>query len=207
MTSIRAILFDIGGVLLRTDDRGPRTALAARFGLDYAGIDQLVWGSPISVAAEEGRAQTAEVWEHVRPPFKLSPDELLEIEQQFWAGDRLDRELFARLRSFRPAYKTGLLSNAWPRNVLSLFYERYGLDRDYVESSFDVAVSSAAAGVRKPDNRIFKHTADLLGLPGEQIIFVDDFVHNVEGARKAGWQAIHFQNREQALAELEQALR
>ncbi len=206
MKSIRAILFDIGGVLLRTEDRGPRAALAARFGLDYAGIDQVVWGSPISVAAEEGRAEPADVWEHVRQTLNLSPAEILEFETQFWAGDCLDRELFARLRSFRPQYITGLLSNAWPRNVLALFYERYGMDREYVESSFDVAVSSAAAGVRKPDARIFAHTAALLGLPGEQIVFVDDFLHNVEGARQAGWQAVHFKNREQALAELQALL-
>lgn len=79
MTSIRAILFDIGGVLLRTEDRTPRNALAARFGLDYAGVDQLVWGSPISVAAEEGRAEPADVWEHVRQTLNLSPVEILEF--------------------------------------------------------------------------------------------------------------------------------
>ena len=206
MTSIQAIIFDIGGVLLRTEDRGPRAALAARFGLDTTGIDQLVWGSPISVAAEEGRAEPADVWEHVRQTLNLSPTEIVEFETQFWAGDRMDRELFARLRSFRPHFKTGLLSNAWPKNLLALFYERYGLDRDYVESSFDVAVSSAAAGVRKPDARIFQHTAALLGLPGQQIVFVDDFLHNVEGAQQAGWQAVHFKNREQALAELQNLL-
>jgi epoxide hydrolase-like predicted phosphatase len=206
MTSIQAIIFDIGGVLLRTEDRGPRAALAARFGLDTTGIDQLVWGSPISVAAEEGRAEPADVWEHVRQTLNLSPTEIVEFETQFWAGDRMDRELFARLRSFRPQFKTGLLSNAWPKNVLALFYERYGLDRDYVESSFDVVVSSAAAGVRKPDARIFAHTAALLGLPGQKIVFVDDFLHNVEGARQAGWQAVHFKDREQALAELQALL-
>lgn len=206
MKSIQAIIFDIGGVLLRTEDRTPRTALGARFGLDTTGIDQLVWGSPISVAAEEGRAEPTDVWEHVRQTLNLSPVEILEFETQFWAGDRLDRELFDCLRSFRPQYKTGLLSNAWPKNVLPMFYERYGLERDYVESSFDVVVSSAAAGVRKPDARIFAHTAALLGLPGEQIIFVDDFPHNVEGAKRAGWQAVHFKNREQVLAELQDLL-
>lgn len=207
MSTIRAILFDIGGVLLRTEDRGPRAALAARFGLDYEGIDRLVWGSPVSLAAEEGRAEPADVWEAVRQTLNLTAEEIVEFEKQFFGGDRVDHALLDRIRAYRSTYKTGLLSNAWPKNVLALFYERYGLQREWVESCFDLAVSSAAAGVRKPDRRIFEYTAARVGVAPHEIVFVDDFQHNVDGARKAGWQAVHFKTRDQALAELEALLR
>jgi glucose-1-phosphatase len=206
MSIIHAILFDIGGVILRTEDRAPRAALAARFGLDYAGIDQLVFGSPAALAAEEGRAEPADVWESVRQSLHLTTAQVIDFEKQFFAGDQVDLVLLERIRAYRAFYKTGLLSNAWPKNVLALIYERYRLDKEWVESCFDLAVSSAAAGVRKPDRRIFDYTAAQLSVDPRQIIFVDDFPHNVAGARQAGWQAVHFQSRDQALAEVDALL-
>ncbi len=51
---ISAIIWDLGGVIVRTEDTGPREALAARFGLDREAIDQLVFGG------EMGRPRSLE---------------------------------------------------------------------------------------------------------------------------------------------------
>jgi FMN phosphatase YigB (HAD superfamily) len=45
-----------------------------------------------------------------------------------------------------------------------------------------------------------------LGVAPGEAVFVDDFAHNVEGARLAGLHAIHFRSTDQARAELEQLL-
>ena len=57
--TIQAVIFDIGGVLVRTDDPEPRRNLARRYGLDRNGIEKLVFGSPISQAVEIGQAKEA----------------------------------------------------------------------------------------------------------------------------------------------------
>jgi 2-haloacid dehalogenase len=44
----------------------------------------------------------------------------------------------------------------------------------------------------KPDLAIYRHHADAFGLEPAATVFIDDSPHNVEGARKAGWQAVHF---------------
>ena len=55
---------------------------------------------------------------------------------------------------------------------------------------FDTIVDASLTGVMKPDPRAFRGGADALGVPAEQIVFLDDMPWNVEGARQAGMTAI-----------------
>jgi putative hydrolase of the HAD superfamily len=55
---------------------------------------------------------------------------------------------------------------------------------------FDVIVDASLTGVMKPDPRAFRSGADALGVPAEQIVFLDDMPWNTEGARQAGMTAI-----------------
>jgi putative hydrolase of the HAD superfamily len=55
---------------------------------------------------------------------------------------------------------------------------------------FDVIVDASLTGVMKPDPRAFRGGAEALGLPAEQIVFLDDMPWNVEGARQAGMTAV-----------------
>lgn len=55
---------------------------------------------------------------------------------------------------------------------------------------FDAIVDSSEVGMRKPEARIYLHTATVLGLSPEECVFVDDFAHNVEGASATGMHAV-----------------
>ena len=55
---------------------------------------------------------------------------------------------------------------------------------------FDVIVDASLTGVMKPDPRAFRSGAEALGLPAEQIVFLDDMPWNTEGARQAGMTAV-----------------
>jgi 2-haloacid dehalogenase len=54
----------------------------------------------------------------------------------------------------------------------------------------------------KPDVAIYEMHADSFGLDPATSIFIDDTVVNVEGARKAGWQAVHFTGADKLRADL-----
>jgi putative hydrolase of the HAD superfamily len=71
-----------------------------------------------------------------------------------------------------------------------------------VDEIFETVVDSGFVGVRKPEARIYELTLDRLGLPAEACLFVDDLLPNIEGARAAGMNAVHFQDNEQAIAEI-----
>jgi putative hydrolase of the HAD superfamily len=75
-----------------------------------------------------------------------------------------------------------------------------------VDEIFETIVDSAFVGARKPEPRIYELTVERLGLPAGACLLVDDLAVNCEGARDAGLQAVHFQDNEQAIAEIRAAL-
>jgi FMN phosphatase YigB (HAD superfamily) len=54
----------------------------------------------------------------------------------------------------------------------------------------------------KPDPRIYQRSLANLGVAPENAIFIDDFMHNVEGARRVGIHAIHFKDPVQVRTQL-----
>src|SRR5262245_49683828 len=111
---IQAVIFDIGGVLIRTEDPSPRRRWEARLGLPERGLSAAVFDSDVALCAAVGQATDEDVWRHVGERFALTAQELGRLEIDFWAGDRLDVELNQFLADLRPRFKTGLLSNTWP---------------------------------------------------------------------------------------------
>ncbi|HEX2096703.1 MAG TPA: HAD family phosphatase [Solirubrobacterales bacterium] len=75
-----------------------------------------------------------------------------------------------------------------------------------VDEIFEIVVDSAFVGCRKPESRIYAITLERLGLPGDACLFVDDVKVNCEGAERAGIAAVHFQDNEQAIAEIRSLL-
>ncbi len=197
---IKAVIFDLGGVLVRTEDRGPRMQLAARLGKTYAELGMLVFDSGSSQQAQLGEITSAQHWEQVRKVLNISPTELLEVRGKFWEGDSLDGNLVDYLRGLRPRYKTALLSNAWDDL-------RQYIEEDWqIEDAFDQMIISAEVGLAKPDARIYQLAISKVGVDPAEAVFVDDFPENVIGAREVGLQAIHFIDPDQALADLQQLL-
>ena len=92
--------------------------------------------------------------------------------------------MYDLLRAVRQAgYRTCLLSNSWGD-------DRY-YPREMVPELFDAWVISAEVRMRKPEERIFRHAAELLGLAPEQCVFIDDIEANVEAAAAIGMVGIH----------------
>jgi HAD superfamily hydrolase (TIGR01509 family) len=199
---IEAVLFDIGGVIIRTEDPGPRERLARRFGLDRAGIDRLVFGSPAAQAAERGETDEAVVWMHVQRELDLSAEQLSQFQAEFWAGDRADPSLIHLLFHLRSRCRTGLLTNSWLRDPLPLFWTRFSFGEEEVRAALDVAVSSARIGIQKPAAGIYKAALAELEARPEATVFVDDFMHNIDAARALGMHAIHFVTATQARRDL-----
>lgn len=75
-----------------------------------------------------------------------------------------------------------------------------------VDEIFETVVDSGFVGCRKPEARIYAITLDRIGLPAESCLFVDDVLVNCEGAEKAGMTAVHFQDNDQAIADVRAAL-
>ncbi|MFL1375916.1 MULTISPECIES: HAD family hydrolase [unclassified Nocardiopsis] len=66
---------------------------------------------------------------------------------------------------------------------------------------FDDVVLSFEVGTRKPRADVFELAARRAGVPAERCLLVDDNERNCEGARAAGWHAVHFRDTAAAVAE------
>jgi putative hydrolase of the HAD superfamily len=75
-----------------------------------------------------------------------------------------------------------------------------------VDEIFETVVDSGFVGCRKPESRIYALTLERIGLPAEACLFVDDIKVNCEGAERTGMTAVHFQDNEQAIAQIRAAL-
>jgi putative hydrolase of the HAD superfamily len=197
---IRAVIFDFGGVLVRTEDQAGRRAWEQRLGLPPNGLAHAVFDSEVARAATRGLVPAAQIWEHVAQSFHLDAATLEQLRTAFWSGDRVDTELVDYIRQLRPAYKTAILSNAWSngRRVIGI---DYGL-----AETFDELVISAEEGLAKPDVRTYQIAAARLGVAPQEAVFVDDFSANIAGAQAAGMHGVHFRSRAQAIAEIEALL-
>jgi putative hydrolase of the HAD superfamily len=198
--NIKAVIWDLGGVLLRTEDHAPRAALAERLGLSRQELAHMVFESEMGLRAQRGEISPEELWQWVRQTLDVPSQELRALEASFWAGDRLDRELVKFIRKLQGRYTTALLSNAW-RDLRGALKEQWQID-----DAFDHIIISAEEGLLKPDPQIYHRVLDRIGVPAEQAVFIDDFAKNIDGAEAVGLQGIHFRHPIQARSQLEKLL-
>jgi epoxide hydrolase-like predicted phosphatase len=198
--AISAIIWDLGGVIVRTEDTGPRLQLANRLGLSIEALYNLVFNSPSAIQATLGRISAEQHWNVLGQSLNLPPDEMSEVQRGFWGGDRVDEDLVDYIRSLRPKYRIALLSNAWS-NLRQDLDQRWKIAED-----FDEIFISSELGVAKPDPRIFQVALQYLNCKPDEVVFIDDFLNNVGTAKATGIHTIQFVNLDQARADLKKLL-
>jgi glucose-1-phosphatase len=199
--TIRAVIWDIGGVLVRTEDWEPRRRLAESLGLTRDDLEYLVFGSEMGQKAQMGAIRAQELLEYVCREVKYPVEETERLEQEFFAGDRLDQELVSYIRSLKASYRTGIISNAWD-DVRAMIEQRWKM-----VDAFDQIVLSADVKMAKPDPRIFHLALEKLGVAPGEAVFIDDFDHNIAGAQAVGMHAVQFLSSEQIRTDLDAFLK
>lgn len=193
---IHAVLWDMGGVIVRTLDWSGRARWEKRAGLSPHELEHIVFRGEMGVRAALGQANSDDVWTWVLQHLGFPQSERTAIERDFFSGDHVDNDLISFIRSLRPGHKTGIISNAWPEL-------RHWLEVDWcIADAFDHIVISAEVGILKPNPRIYHLALNELGVAPSEAIFIDDFKENVVGALDIGMRAIHFRTTEQVTSEL-----
>jgi epoxide hydrolase-like predicted phosphatase len=194
--AIQAVLWDLGGVIVRTHDWSARSQWEKRLGLAPHELEQIVYHGEIGQRAAIGKATENDVFDWVAEHFEMTEAERRQFPMDFWGGDQVDAKLVDQIRRLRARYKSGLISNAWPE--LRHYIQEVWAFAD----AFDEMVISAEVGLVKPDARIYRLMLTRMDLLPEQAVFIDDFEENVEGARAVGMRAIRFESHAQALGDL-----
>jgi putative hydrolase of the HAD superfamily len=197
---IRAVVFDIGGVLEITPDLGIDRMWETRLGLPAGEILERmrdVWrGGSI------GTITLDDVHEALRDRLGLDDQTLAQYMADLWREylGTANTELIEYARRLRPRYRTGIVSNSFvgAREREQAAYEFEGLVEEIVYSH--------EAGFSKPDPRIYALICTRLNIPPGEMIFLDDTEACVAGARDAGIHAVRYQDNARAIAEIEKLL-
>lgn len=186
--AITTLIVDLDGVIRHWHDH-EFVALAESVGLSREDLGDIAFEPELLAAGMTG-AVVFEDWadEIGRRANALYGCDAAAVTAGFAAlGWSVDQEVVDLLREVRAAgpVMVALFSNASTRLEADL--ESCGL-----HGEFDVVFNSARLGVAKPDTEAFRTVANLLGVPVERCLFIDDTLPNVEGARGAGMQAEPF---------------
>jgi glucose-1-phosphatase len=184
---IQAIIFDIGGVLVRTHDHSGRRRWEEKLGLAEWESEEIVFSGEMGTRAQCGAIGETDLWHWVGEHLNLSAEELAAFRRDFWSGDVLDLELVAYIRSLRPRYQTAVISNATDG------LQRALSDTYAIADAFDLIVCSAEEKVMKPDLEIYRRTLERLGRRAHEAVFIDDNAANITAARRLGLYTVHYQ--------------
>ncbi len=189
MMEIKAVIFDVGGVLIRTRSRAGREKWAARLGMDSWEFENFVFSGHSGRQAQLGQKTFEAHWRWLGNHFGLDEATLAEMRYDFFAGDVMNEALVEYIKRLRRAdYLTGILSN-FSDDARPLWTEAF----PFIDH-FDGIIISAEAGLMKPDPQIYHLAAESVGVQMEEALFVDDFSENIAGAKRVGMQALHFDN-------------
>ncbi len=176
----RAVIFDYGGVLVKTMDYTPRHLWDDRLNLPRGSVERVAHGSESWRQAQTGQLGLADYWKDVARQLGLDETDAAQFARDFYSGDQPDAGLLAYLRELRRrGHTVALLSNASPalRGELAAFE---------MTDLFDVIVASCEIGVMKPDARAYQAVLNQIGRPPAEAIFIDDLPANITGARAVG---------------------
>ena len=202
--TISAIVFDFGGVII-TPITNKLQVLADREGVELLTMLELLMG-PRHESTDHPwhRSERGEIWVHEVQDL-LGP--WAEASGVALAGDEIDVLMDGMTYSYVDSslakiaelaagpMSLGLLTN------LNLDF-RPTLEAEFDLSQFDAVIDSAVEGTRKPEPQIYSLVEKRLGVDGSQIVYLDDFDHNLGPAKARGWTTVHVTDPDTAMVEL-----
>ena len=196
MSAIRAIFWDVGGVLLSNAwDRSQRTAALDHFHLDEAEFHDR--HEMVVSSFERGKITLDEYLDRT-VFYRTRPFTRDEFREFLYSLSQPFPEVlsFAQGLSDSGKYFMGTINNE-SRELNYYRIEKYGLRK-----IFRFFISSCFVGLRKPEREIYRLALETTQIPAELCCFVDDRALNLECAAKLGMKTIEMQNIEELRADL-----
>jgi putative hydrolase of the HAD superfamily len=197
-SKVRAIIFDIGRVLVRVDIRQAQVGLANGLRLSPEELWSAIENDPHWRDWQEGRMSPQDWHLNLSKRLGLSLD--FEKFTNVWNSALdpvpiLSNELFDGLAKH---YRLGLLSNTDPIHVARL-ESTYDFFRYFAKP---VRIYSCVVGASKPDPLIFREALKACNVRAEEAVYIDDIPAYAEAARRLGMSGIQFQSPEQLRQDL-----
>ena len=183
---VKAVVFDMDGVLCRYRRERRLERLAAWSGRSPEAIHEAIWRSGFEDEGERGRLSADEYLEGFgqRMGYALSAQQWIEARRE---AIEPDEAVLSLARSLGRVMTVGMLTNN-PLLLKRHFSEVFPSAAEIFRSR---AVFSSELGWVKPELEAFRRLAERLSVTPQDLLYFDDDESYVAGARAAGLRAEH----------------
>ena len=200
MSSIKAVIWDLAGVVLRTVKGTFNSLLAERLGAPISEIERLfstkendLW----DMDEMDDDAFYTFLLEELKMPMKKKSIIRKFVLEDFY----IDQEMLTYIKEIQKSFTTVLLTN-FPAHVHDFMKTDW-----IVDGAFDHMIASCDVKLLKPDPAIYTLTLARIGCLAEESVFIDDREINVKAAQKMGINGIVYQSRSQTIDDIEAILK
>jgi glucose-1-phosphatase len=186
MSEIKAIIFDLGGVILRHPKSPNGHVLAEIFKQPFSEVYPLY--ESLKIDYLNGKLSSDQFLQIFidKYPTDLSISKIKELWPEVYRKLRFpDTEMLQILRDLKGKVICSVLTNNTPLN--------YDVNyKDGIFDYFDRKYISFKMKICKPDLKVYRMVIDDLGFPVSDLLFIDDKTENLEPAKKLGMKTYHF---------------
>lgn len=197
-SQIKAVIFDMGGVLLMNRIEEILQQIAEDLGIDAAEFREYQLGYHDRMIKGQLSVKEFSVMMGKKYGLDIDADAIMDVwkrsYQKVMAVNIGLVEIVLKLKE--KGYKTGLISN------VPDLHANINKDRKLFEV-FDVCLLSCEVGMIKPERPIFELAASKLGLKPEECVFIDDREKYLSLPKEMGFSVIQFKDNEQLVNDLD----
>jgi len=196
-TKIRALIFDIGGVLQLGEERtkGVHKYVSRKFRIS---LDQYLDAIDTTYAKSiEGKLSEERVIEILAKNLKTTKKRLVRLYKKAYKKNfKLNKELLKFVKKAKKqGIATAIISDMWHLSKRSLVLKKF-------YRIFKPVILSCDIKIRKPNPEIYRLTLEKLKIQPEEAVFIDNREWNIKPAKKLGIKTILFKNNKQTIKEL-----
>jgi epoxide hydrolase-like predicted phosphatase len=202
---IKAIIFDIGGVLMGSEESHSKNSGIHKYMADKLRIDLDSWFDAIDTSyakSIEGKIDGKRALKIISKNLNTNPERLAKLwlgaYKRFMKENKFLYKIAFSLK--KNGYKIGILSDQWYLSEKALVLKKYS-------KKFDLVVVSCDVGVRKPDIKIYKILLKKIkkyNIKSEEVLFIDNREWNLKPARRLGIKTILFNDNKQVVSDMKE---
>ena len=199
MNAIKAVIWDLSGVVLHTVKGTFYSLMAERLGAPLKDVERLM-SSTENKLWDLGEMTDDTFYTFILKGLNM-PMEKKSILRKFVLDDfYIDQEILAYIKKIHKSFTTVLLTN-FPKHMHDFMKTDW-----IVDGAFDHIIASCDVKLIKPDPAIYKLTLAHIGCQAEESVFIDDWEKNVKAAEKLGIIGIIYQSQSQIINDLDAIL-
>lgn len=192
MEEIKAIVFDLGGVIFSSDGGSyeSREKLAKEIDIDKNKLHEL-WFKKKNLLIT-GKMPMEEFLKEI---VTLSGNKISieNLRKRMEEENKIDKDMINFLNKLKKNYSLIALNNEMKE------LNEYRINKFNLREYFKLIISSCDVGVAKPDSKIYNILLDKLKASPEEVIFIDNRIENLTPAENLGIKTHLFKNKEELI--------